>query len=119
MQNEHPGAQEQSDRIAQQPQETAGRGEAGADRLVQALQASRSVAIGLRSLLSILQEDLSRSFYAPEPGRPLDVARADALFELAGVSLDLLNDKLEHVADSLAASAGRLSADPQQPQESI
>ena len=105
MQNEYPGAPEQADRITPHAHDAASRGEAEAARLVQALQASRSVAIGLRSLLSILQEDLSRGFYAPEPGRPLDPSRADALFELAGVSLDLLNDKLEYVADSLVRPA--------------
>lgn len=101
MQNKHPGAQEQADRMALPAPAAALHDEADAARLVQALQASRSVAIGLRSLLSILQEDLSREFYAPEAARPLDASRADALFELAGVSLDLLNDKLEYVVDSL------------------
>lgn len=92
----------QEGRFGRKAYEVAGAGGHDAVALIKALEASRSVAIGLRSLLSILQENLSRHFYEHAEGKPMDPTQADALFELAGASLDLLNDKLEHVADTLA-----------------
>ncbi|AZY50298.1 hypothetical protein [Bordetella avium] len=82
--------------------EVPGSGGVDVRALIKALQSSRSVALGLGSLLAILQQDLSSRQDAPSVGKAMDPAQADALFELARAALDLLNDKLECVADSLA-----------------
>lgn len=69
--------------------------------LLAALESSRAIALGVGSLLTLVRNQLEEN----GDGSPLAMSEIDELLGLCQASLDLLNSRIEAVAD-LAATRG-------------
>lgn len=81
--------------------ESAGNRQVDVLPLLTTLESSRAIALGVGALLTLVRNQLEES----GDGAPLAVVEIDELLGLCQASLDLLNNRIETVADLAATRA--------------